>query len=182
MASVLPASPEYGRTDDCLVVTPTWAENHRLTQAIRNQLKDRRLLKDGTSLTVHDPLEWTTQQKAKAANFSPGMIVQFHADAGKTRRGQSFVVESVKDGRLLCVVILYGRELRTVFEDAVKQELGEVREGGVPDNCPDTGLWIDSLQIIDPPGSVEDQAFDDYVRKRGEHLASESELEGTNIA
>jgi hypothetical protein len=29
------------------------------------------------------------------------MIVQFHADAGKTRRGQSFVVESVKDGRLL---------------------------------------------------------------------------------
>ncbi|HEX2522759.1 MAG TPA: MobF family relaxase, partial [Terriglobia bacterium] len=94
-------SAEYGRTDDCLVVTPTWAENHRLTQAIRNQLKDRRLLKDGTSLTVHDPLEWTTQQKAKAANFSPAMIVQFHADAGKTRRGQSFVVESVKDGRLL---------------------------------------------------------------------------------
>ena len=64
----------------------------------------------------------------------------------------------------------------------MKQELGEVREGGVPDNCPDTGLWIDSLQIIDPPGSVEDQAFDDYVRKRGEHLASESELEGTNIS
>jgi len=27
-----------------------------------------------------------------------------------------------------CVVILYGRELQTVFEDAVKQELGEVRE------------------------------------------------------
>jgi hypothetical protein len=80
-----------------------------------------------------------------------------------------------------CVVILYGRELQTVFEDAVKQELGEVREGGVPDNCPETGLWIDSLQIIDPPGSVEDQAFHDYVRKRGEHLVSEPELEGTSI-
>ena len=80
------------------------------------------------------------------------------------------------------MVILYGRDLQPVFEDALKQELGEVREGGVPDNCPDAGLWIDSMQIIDPPGSVEDQAFNDYVRKRGEHLASESELEGTSIA
>jgi ATP-dependent exoDNAse (exonuclease V) alpha subunit len=93
-------SAEAGRMDDCLAVTPTWAENHRLTQGIRAQLRERGVLKDGAMLTVHDPLEWTTQQKAKAANFSPGMIVQFHADAGKARRGQSFVVEFVKSGRL----------------------------------------------------------------------------------
>lgn len=66
-----------------------------------------------------------------------------------------------------CVVILCGRELQTVFEAALKQEVGEVCEGGVPDSCPDNGLWIDSMQIVDPPGSVEDQAFDDYLRKRG---------------
>ena len=81
-----------------------------------------------------------------------------------------------------CVVILYGRQLRTVFEDAMKQELGEVREGGVPDNCPESGLWIDSMEIVDPPGSIEDQAFSDYVNKRGQHMASESELDATSGA
>jgi hypothetical protein len=81
-----------------------------------------------------------------------------------------------------CVVILYGRDLQPVFEDALKQELGEVREGGVPDNCPDHGLWIDSMQIVDPPGSAEDQAFDDYVRKRGQQVASGSGLEDRSVS
>lgn len=81
-----------------------------------------------------------------------------------------------------CVVILYGRDLQPVFEDAVKHELGEIREGGVPDNCPDNGLWIDTMQIVDPPGSVEDQAFDDYVRRRGQQLATESELEDRSVS
>jgi ATP-dependent exoDNAse (exonuclease V) alpha subunit len=104
-AAYVASSAQSARVDDCIAVTPTWAENHRLTQAIRSQLKERGLLKEGAQLSVHDPLEWTAQQKARAANFSPGMIVQFHADAGKARKGQSFIVDSAKNGHL----ILQGR-------------------------------------------------------------------------
>jgi hypothetical protein len=81
-----------------------------------------------------------------------------------------------------CVVIVHGQELQTIFEDAMKHQLGEVREGGVPNIHPNTGLWIESIQIIDPPGSIEDKAFDDYVQKRKQHLASESGLEDTVVA
>jgi hypothetical protein len=38
------------------------------------------------------------------------------------------------------------------------------------------------LPLIDPPGSIEDQAFDDYVQKRKQQLASESKLEDTIVA
>jgi hypothetical protein len=81
-----------------------------------------------------------------------------------------------------CVVVVYGRDLQPVFEDALKQQLGELCEGGVPDNCPDHCLWIESMQIVDPPGSVEDQAFDEYVRRRGQQLATESELEDRSVS
>ncbi len=81
-----------------------------------------------------------------------------------------------------CVVIVHGQALQAVFEDAMKHQLGEVREVGVPSVYPDTGLWVESIQIIDPPGSIEDKAFDDYVLKRKQQLASESGLEDTVLA
>jgi hypothetical protein len=81
-----------------------------------------------------------------------------------------------------CVVIIRGLELQTIFEDAMKQQLGEVREGGVPNIHPNTGLWIESIQIIDPPGSIEDKAFDGYVQNRKQQLASEPGLEDTVVA
>ena len=81
-----------------------------------------------------------------------------------------------------CVVIVHGQELQTIFEDAMKHQLGEVREGGMPNICPNTGLWVESIQIIDPPGSIEDKAFEDYVQKRKQQLASESGLEDTVVA
>jgi hypothetical protein len=49
----------------------------------------------------------------------------------------------------------------------------------VPNIYPNTGLWVESIQIIDPPGSIEDKAFDDYVLKRKQQLVSESRIEDT---
>jgi conjugative relaxase-like TrwC/TraI family protein len=99
-AAYLAATENGTRSNECIAVCPTWAENYRLTEAIREQLKEKGVLERGNKLSVHDPLDWTLQQRQKAANYAPGMVVQFHASAGPTRRGQAFVVDAVKVGRL----------------------------------------------------------------------------------
>jgi conjugative relaxase-like TrwC/TraI family protein len=65
-----------------LCVTPTWAENHTVTTAIREGLKARGLLGAGEQITVHEPMPWTAVQKTKAARYEPGMVVSFNRRAG----------------------------------------------------------------------------------------------------
>jgi hypothetical protein len=65
-----------------------------------------------------------------------------------------------------CVANLYGRRLDSIFEDAMSHHLGEVREGGIPDGLPRTDLWVTSMEILDPPGSIEDQLLEHYVETR----------------
>jgi conjugative relaxase-like TrwC/TraI family protein len=99
-AAYLAATENGSRMNECIAVCSTWEENHRLTEAIRAELKQRGALEEGEKLSVHDPLDWTLQQKQKAANYRQGMVVQFHASAGPARRGQAFVVEAVRAGRV----------------------------------------------------------------------------------
>jgi conjugative relaxase-like TrwC/TraI family protein len=77
-----------------LCVTPTWAENHTATAAIREGLKARRLLADGKPITVHEPLPWTMTQKSKAPQFEPGLVVRFNRSAGGFACGAMVTVES----------------------------------------------------------------------------------------
>jgi hypothetical protein len=51
-------------------------------------------------MTVHDPLQWTVQQKATASSHEPGMVVTFNRRAGSIVRGQSLVVARVEAGQL----------------------------------------------------------------------------------
>ncbi len=65
-----------------------------------------------------------------------------------------------------CVVNLYGQHLGSIFEDAMSHQLGEIQEGGVPDGLPKTGLWVTSMEILDPSGSIEDQRLEEYIQQR----------------
>ncbi len=70
---------EQGRNlDRCLAVSFTWDENHRFTESIRNGLKERGMLPaEGTRLTVHESLRWTSQQKRDWQRYEPGQVVTF---------------------------------------------------------------------------------------------------------
>jgi hypothetical protein len=63
-ADVLRLTDQGRNLDRCLAVAFTWEENHRLTDSIRKGLKELGVLPaEGTRLTVHESLRWTTQQK-----------------------------------------------------------------------------------------------------------------------
>ena len=54
--------------DRCLAVSFSWEENHRLTDSIRNGLKERGVLPaEGTCVTVPESLRWIESAKAGLA-------------------------------------------------------------------------------------------------------------------
>jgi AAA domain-containing protein len=89
---------EYGKAlDSVLAVTPTWAENHVLTDSIRAGLKRSGHLHGGESLLVHEPLQWTVPQKKNLDNYSVGQVVRFNKSAEGFRSGEWAEVAAVGD-------------------------------------------------------------------------------------
>jgi conjugative relaxase-like TrwC/TraI family protein len=86
--------------DRCIAISPTWEENHRFTDAIRQGLKHRGLLDEGKVLTIHDQLDWTLEQKRNATNYRPGMMVTFNLGLSPIQRGQTLEVDRVQNGML----------------------------------------------------------------------------------
>ena len=99
-AAYVDATRKGGSLDRCIAIAPTWDENHRLTEAIREQLKQSGKLHSSTQIQIQDPLDWTTQQRAEARSYRPGMVVTLPLRAGRLDPGQSLVVERVESGRL----------------------------------------------------------------------------------
>lgn len=63
---------------DAMLVAPTWAEIHRLTDAVRAGLKQRGLLGESQSIAVAEPLGWTQAQGERVANYRPGYWLTLH--------------------------------------------------------------------------------------------------------
>jgi hypothetical protein len=86
--------------DRCLVVAPTWAENYRLTEHIRADLREHgRLTADGVPYTVFDSLRWTIQQRRNVRNYAVGQLIHFTLASGGWKKGDCARVERVdKDG------------------------------------------------------------------------------------
>jgi hypothetical protein len=61
-----------------LVVAPTHEEIGRVTQAIREELKQRSVLGAGETLQRHIPLQWTEAQKKDISNYQPEQVLVFH--------------------------------------------------------------------------------------------------------
>jgi hypothetical protein len=73
--------------DCCLAMSFTWDENHRFTEAIRSALKERGILPaEGTRLTVHESLRWTSQQKRDWQRYEPGQAVTFAPSSNRLEK------------------------------------------------------------------------------------------------
>lgn len=87
---------------DAILVAPTWDEIHRLTDAVRDELKKRRLLGASQPATVAEPLNWTKAQAARTPNYRPGYWLTFHQairSAG-VASGSTVEVTAVKRGKV----------------------------------------------------------------------------------
>jgi len=70
-----------------LIIAPTRAEGKRLTEELRDALKERGALGAEREFTVRRPTYWTDAEKQDARNYEPGMVVEFHqATSGERHR------------------------------------------------------------------------------------------------
>ncbi|MEZ6209982.1 MAG: MobF family relaxase [Phycisphaerales bacterium] len=82
-----------GKGKSALVVSPTHAEGERVTQAIREQLKQHegngvgkgRLTGEDRTIERLAATEWTAAERADPVNYAPGLVVQFHQNVGGTK-------------------------------------------------------------------------------------------------
>jgi conjugative relaxase-like TrwC/TraI family protein len=81
-----------GSTKSALVVSPTHAEAAKITQAIRDGLKEKGKLKDERIVTAWVPTHLTGAQKADATEYEPGDLLQFHQNAPGFTKGSRLVV------------------------------------------------------------------------------------------
>ena len=96
----LDATADGTNHDLCIAVSPTWNENHRFTDAIRQGMKERRLLDNGVNLTVCHQLDWTLEQKKTADNYRTEMLVTFNADEKSSVGGKTLEIERIENGEL----------------------------------------------------------------------------------
>jgi conjugative relaxase-like TrwC/TraI family protein len=84
-----------------VLVSPTWDENYRLTDCIREGLKTQGKLAGGHQKEIIEPLQWTAAQRRDAAHYQSGMVVKFNLAHGSFRDGETLEVCSVSDGKVL---------------------------------------------------------------------------------
>ncbi len=87
---------------DVILVAPRWEEINRLTEAVRAELKKRRMLGEGTPTTVAEPMAWTKAQAARSANYHLGYLMTLHRSLPEAglRAGETVSVVAVARGRL----------------------------------------------------------------------------------
>ena len=121
--------------ESCLVVAPTHAEGGTVTMAIRERLKDARLLDhSGVEIPTLRNTGWTEALRSRPDSFQPGLVVHLHQNLpGKNfRKGARFTVTSIREGQVW--VGVEGGELPLPLERAsdfsvFKQESIEVTRG-----------------------------------------------------
>jgi hypothetical protein len=103
----LAVAQEYAKTVEeggsgPLVISPTHAEGERITQAIRQELKSRKLLgaKDRSFLRLA-PLNRTEAERADPAMYEPGDVIVFHQNAKGHRKGERITVGDAAPAELL---------------------------------------------------------------------------------
>jgi conjugative relaxase-like TrwC/TraI family protein len=96
----LRASNNGRRLDRVMAVAPTWEETHALTTMLRSDLKAKGILGTGVTFVAHEPLPWTKTQLARAASYTPGLVVTFERGSAGFKRGEFAEVVRVDDGRV----------------------------------------------------------------------------------
>jgi hypothetical protein len=82
-----------GTVKTALVVAPTHAEGDRITDYIREGLREQGRLSDKERrFQSLEMANWTTAQRKDAAMYKPGLVVQFHQNARGFKRGEKVEV------------------------------------------------------------------------------------------
>lgn len=84
-----------GQNRKVLVVAPTHEEIGRVTQAIREELKQRHVLGHGETLHRHIPLQWTEAQKKDISNYQPDQVLVFHRASHGIEKHEALTVTNV---------------------------------------------------------------------------------------
>lgn len=84
-----------------MLVSPTWEENYRITEFIREGLMAQGKLGIGEKWKVFEPLQWTAAQRREVAHYQPGMCVKFNSACGSFRKGEALEIISVSDGKVI---------------------------------------------------------------------------------
>jgi conjugative relaxase-like TrwC/TraI family protein len=81
-----------GQNESALVVSPTHAEGHRITVAIRAELKAQGKLGKERIVTAWGPSHLTDAQKADATEYDSGDLIQFHQNGPGYKKGSRLIV------------------------------------------------------------------------------------------
>jgi len=99
-AAYLSAVSEKKRGDQAktaIVVSPTWAEADKITQAVRQGLRAQGKLGEERLIDVWVPTHLTDAQKADPTEYEPGDLLQFYQNAPGYKKGSRLIVgEQVK--------------------------------------------------------------------------------------
>lgn len=80
-----------------LVISPTHAEGDHVTERIREELKQRSLIRGAEhTVTTLKPLAWTEAQRSHAGNYEPGKIIQFEQNMKGFARGERVTISDVR--------------------------------------------------------------------------------------
>ncbi|WP_425400190.1 MobF family relaxase [Aeoliella sp.] len=82
-----------GAFKTALVVSPTHAEAARITQAVREGLKEQGKLGQERIVSGWVPSHLTDAQKADATQYEPGDLLQFHQNARGFKKGSRLIVD-----------------------------------------------------------------------------------------
>lgn len=76
-----------------LVISPTHAEKDSVTEAIRQERKQRGELGTEQNVTIWEPMNWSVPERKDPLNYEEGMLIRFHKPAPKTPAGTKIQVE-----------------------------------------------------------------------------------------
>lgn len=90
---------EEGRTG--LIIAPTHAEGNRLTQELRETLKERGVIGQERRFTARDGTGWSNAEKGDIRNYQAGLVVEFHQNAKGFTRGEKALATQGGEGLVL---------------------------------------------------------------------------------
>jgi ATP-dependent exoDNAse (exonuclease V) alpha subunit len=82
-------------TDDrksALIIAPTHSEGERLTDELREALKERGAIGKERQFKIRRSIAWTDAQKGDSRNYEPGMVLEWHKNAKGFTKGERAVV------------------------------------------------------------------------------------------
>lgn len=151
-----------------LAVSPTHQEKNEITEAIRNELKDRNLLsKKEYELTSLKPTHFTKAQKTQISSYNINHVVRFTSNYETAKRGENLnviqvkdtLVVQAKDGSTLPLPIKRPDKFKVYSKHAIKLTQGDLikmtRNGKYKDGKELRNGTIRKIRAIKPSGDIE---------------------------